>query len=216
MDISPIISNLRKFGFASINLESKNIELLLKAFRRLGRVTRSELIIKTPAEARPHSLSGRFGIGAFPHHTDFAFRAIPPRLLVLHNESDHAFQRATLVSAIDLLPPRLVRMLDRSSWYLSSRGRTFHVSARVPIGVGSAIRWDPLCLLAANAAAHECCEIIPCELSQLQVRHRWSAGSALIIDNWRCTHAREDIGGGGDHDRRIIRYEVWQHARMDI
>jgi hypothetical protein len=78
-------------------------------------------------------------------------------------------------------------------------------------------RYDgTLCLSAANAAAHECCELIPHQLSQSQVRHRWSPGSALIIDNWRSTHAREALEEGGDHDRRIIRYEVWQHARMDI
>ncbi|WP_413658734.1 TauD/TfdA family dioxygenase [Nitrobacter sp.] len=216
LNILQIISTLREFGFASINLATDEIEQLLKALRQRGRVTKSELIVKTPAEARPRSLSGRFGVGEFPHHTDFAFRPIPPRLLVLHNESSHAFQRATFVSAVDLLPARLLRTLDRSSWHLTNGGRTFNVSARIPIGDQSAIRWDPLCLSAANAAAHECCELIPHQLSQSQVRHRWSPGSILIIDNWRSTHAREALEGGGDHDRRIIRYEVWQHARMDI
>lgn len=216
MNISPIISTLGELGFASINLAADELEHFLKALRRIGRITRSELIVRTQAEARSNSLSGRFGVGGFPHHTDFAFRPIPPRLLILHNESSHVFQRGTFVSTVDLLPPKLLRTLDRSSWYLTNGGRTFNVSARISIGDRSAIRWDPLCLSAANAAAHECCELIPRQLSQSQVRHRWSPGSALIIDNWRSTHAREALEEGGDHDRRIIRYEVWQHARMDI
>ncbi len=72
-------------GFASFSLGAINEIELHRQLCALGVVSRTDLIVKSADEARPNTLSSRHGTGHFPHHTDFAFKPRPPRLIALCN-----------------------------------------------------------------------------------------------------------------------------------
>ena len=55
-------------------------ELLSSMRKQHFSISVSELKIKSVDKARANSLSAKYGRGAFPFHTDFAFRAIPTTL----------------------------------------------------------------------------------------------------------------------------------------
>lgn len=204
-------------GWQTVALDEVALGDVLRHLQRhVGTVTSSELRIKTPDEARPRSLSARYGTGAFPHHSDFAFRPTPPRLIVLVNSGARSFRRTTALSSLRGLPDMLDRSLTTSMWHLHTARGAFLVSGRYTLGRHIVGRWDVEFLQPSNSAAWACTDALPATLSERQVEHVWGPMTALIVDNWNCTHARSPSAGPADDEqRRLTRYEVWHHAGMD-
>jgi hypothetical protein len=202
-------------GYAFVPL-SNNLECLLQSLRRyVGKVTCTELAVRSPHDAKPNTMSRLFGKGEFPHHTDFAFRPLPPRLIFLVNDTDLAFDRVTYVTPLRLLPSNDINKIISSAWELRTPAGVFTVSGGFNIAGTHVLRWDTVFLQPSNETAIHCAEIIPEILRNHQIEHCWDQHSALLIDNWSCTHARGPAGSGViDMDRRLKRYEVWHHARM--
>src|SRR4051794_19082254 len=96
-------------GFASIPISEGTRPLLERALKqRIGGITATELSIKLQDEAKPNTLSAKYGAGEFPHHTDFAFRPQPPRLIALINSTDQAYERSTVVARFADLPENML------------------------------------------------------------------------------------------------------------
>jgi hypothetical protein len=207
--LKTLIASALTDGYVRIPLREYSEVELKSALSSLGPTTQSNLSVRAKENARPNSLSGTFGTGAFPHHTDFAFRPTPPRVIALCNQTDFYFQRGTALADLTALPVDLAGALKKSAWRLRSNGKVFIVSGCISIGSQFAFRWDPEVLTPANRDAARCASSIPAFLLNHQRIFRWCPRSALLINNWRFTHARESEILGASEDRRLVRYEVW-------
>jgi hypothetical protein len=203
-------------GIASISIADGGIEALSRALRRrIGATSSTNLQVKEHPEARRNTLSARYGSGPFPHHTDFAFCATPPRIIVLVNQTDNAFGRPTTVCNLANLGKREKAALSQSLWKLRTRARKFVVAGRTKLGRNFIHRWDLEVLSPSNGSAYFCKKILPNAFNGVETTRPWEPKSALLIDNWNCTHSRGRAGGEGDHQRQLLRIEVWHHAGMD-
>lgn len=199
-------------GFVSFST-SDWPHLRMQLTRTIGAITTTDLSVKEVDHARPNTLSARHGAGHFPHHTDFAFRPVPPQIVALVNESDQEFERPTYVTRLSSVTSDLVASLDRSAWSLRVRGKTFVVFGGLTVGKHTARRWDTEFLEPREANAFRCSRELPAILQANQDRYDWGPRTGLLIDNWSCTHAR----GIADNDtgrRQLTRYEIWHHAGM--
>lgn len=203
-------------GYYKFDLAAWPLHSALRTLRQENFVTKTELTVKTTAEARDRSLSKKYGENAFPFHTDFAFRAQPPRYLLLVNDSEQASSRATLVSRVSDLRSDWQRLLKRSQWKLTPRsGHSVIVSGFVARTIPGFWRFDADALEPFDDTARVCLKELPSKFAQNAESFEWSAHSALLIDNWACVHARAGNPGIDNERRSLTRYEVWQDARMD-
>ena len=158
------------------------------------------------AEARPNTLSSRFGMGAFPHHTDVAHWIVPARFLLLYCTNPGSGERPTLLidSAEWALAEWEKKAIFREVW------KTGHFRPHLcTIGWRTnnriAIRFDEACMVPMTLGAEK--------LRSNLVRHirgtpntriRWSPGKLLVIDNHRMLHARGETQDD-DRDRVLQR-----------
>ncbi|MDX1205057.1 hypothetical protein GOL97_17150 [Sinorhizobium medicae] len=204
-------------GFAAISLPDGSRPLLERALKqRIGPATATALSIKSHREARPKTLSEKYGAGEFPHHTDFAFRPYPPRLIVLINETDEKFERPTTVTRFVDLPKELRECHAKTLWNLKTKAGSFVVGGTTAIGKHIIHRWDVEFLSPHNGVAFFAKDRISKTLPRLEKIHRWEPRSALLLDNWNATHSRgRPQLGEDDRERRLHRLEAWHHAGMD-
>lgn len=212
-----ILKEFWGFGWQVFDLAVIDLFQIRKALtREIGLVTSSELSVRDASESKTNTLSSIHGAGSFPHHTDFAFQPIPPRAILLANPTETDFARPSHFSDLEQLSAEHRETLGRSLWELRVRDSAYLVGSKFNIFQRAGLRWDTEFLRPSNAAARRCESILPVELVALQQSHTWAAQTALLLDNWRFTHARGEPPGEDDRStRNIIRFEVWQHARLD-
>ncbi|MER8401540.1 hypothetical protein [Mesorhizobium sp. M1348] len=170
--------------------------------------------MKNAEEARANTLSARHGVNSFPHHSDFAFRPFPPRLIILINETQQSYETPTNVTRIIDLPKKMQDIHARSQWHLRVRGMAFVVGGMTAVGKHLIHRWDTDFLEPENGEAWACLQIIKKLVPRVESPHKWKPKSALLIDNWNCTHSRGYAKGGGEN-RELVRLEAWHHAGVD-
>lgn len=203
-------------GFVAIPFPDASRPLLDRALKqRIGAVTSTDLAIKSQEEARPKSLSAKYGDGQFPHHTDFAFRPYPPRLIILINETDEAYERPTTVTRFADLHEKARVLHARTLWSVKTKAGSFVVGGKSAIGRHTINRWDVEFLSPNNGIAKFAAERLSKAFSMLEKVHRWEPKSALLIDNWNCTHSRGEAPEVDDKKRQLVRLEAWHHAGMD-
>src|SRR5450759_1329286 len=131
LSASKLLTHVTKFGFCRFDADSNQISELIQSLRKHRfSVSNTSLQIWHALDARPNTLSKKYGTAAFPFHTDFAFRAMPPRYILLVNNTDMHFQRPTLVARIDLLTPALRNLVRNSMWKLVSSKKHYLVSGQ--------------------------------------------------------------------------------------
>jgi hypothetical protein len=136
-------------------------------------------------EAQSWSLSGRFGRGAFPWHTDGAISSDPPHWLMLRPLELSA---ATTTELLDP-GPTLCRRLERTVLLAKDHaGRARYLPALVPTHDFHRIRWDP----------RACRPDSPGLVSDLEdtaptVIVSWQLGMTLVLDNFRLLHRRPAV-----------------------
>lgn len=142
------------------------------------------LIPHTQESARPGTQSAKYGLGAFPWHTDGAIAKNPPRLIALHahSHSDTATEVLDLLTH-DGLCRGLQHMVLRTQ---SLTGPSRYVSAAERVGGVQRFRWDPDKLVICRPYTDP--GIATLEPSAII---DWRAGELLIVDNWRCLHRRQ-------------------------
>lgn len=214
MDFGSIIEQLSSQHFAVFSANSATIENITAFFRRNSyRTTTTILEMKTSENARQFSLSKKHGTGGFPFHTDFAFRAIPPRFVVLCNLSDSTFTRTTRVCALKMLNGDFIELLKGSIWQLqTSRGRCL-LNGEISLGSNKGFRWDTDFLYPDNDHALAAIKMALPIMQKSSIDLGWEPNSALLIDNWNCVHARS-FGDDADDNRKLLRIEAWGNGRM--
>jgi L-asparagine oxygenase len=147
---------------------------------------------QTLDEAKPNTLSSRYGVGSFPFHTDVAHWEDPARFLLLYCEQPGSGARPT-------------HLQDTLAWGLSSDDRkatltevwkTGHLHPHLCTVCNVrddrfAWRFDEGCMQPMTAGAKELRNALIDQIQGSQVIDVcWTAGSMLIIDNHRMLHAR--------------------------
>ncbi|SFH69818.1 hypothetical protein SAMN04487925_10153 [Bradyrhizobium sp. cf659] len=155
--------------------------------------------IQPSAEGTPNTYSGRYGLAAFPAHTDLAHWPEPPRYLWLRCLRGYDEVPTILFDGNRLIEQCGANLLSRS--LVRARrplaGRLHLMPLYLPSrnSAPARLRWDETYIVPASdvgvegftkmkAVIREQREIL-CPLS--------APGDTLIIDNWRMLHARSVV-----------------------
>jgi alpha-ketoglutarate-dependent taurine dioxygenase len=159
-----------------------------------------ELIPKDKDIAISNSFSKQHGRSFFPLHTDTAFWVEPARFIVLFSKNQS--QTATRV-----LP------LHRTQELLAVARRNNPIFLRQTVNgpiyshpwiedSGCRILYDPCYMQPVNRAAEEF-KAASLEIATDIQRIVWTGTNALVIDNWRVLHGRDDCS---DNDRVLYKF----------
>jgi hypothetical protein len=170
-----------------------NDQMARRLASMLGRVGRPELLKPKVNDDRQWSLSGMYGLGAFPWHSDGAVAATPPRWLMLRAVEIKQATYTELLKVDGLMMSEMRRttllVRDRSGGarYLPAIGHS---------GDRNAIRWDErTCKPQSSAVSRLMTE------AQATNRIGWSNGYVLFVDNYRILHRRPSVS---DVNGRIL------------
>lgn len=171
------------------------------------------------AAARPGSMSAFTGAGAQPMHTDAAYLASPPRYLVLEcvdPGETPCRTEAWVTNQTKLLEDR-PHLLTDPKWVFLGGGQSRFYSPVLDTVFGIArIRFDPCCMSAAYENKTGLSEVSGILASYTrQVSFEWTLRAFLIIDNWRCMHAR-GVGGESAPSRRLRRWYLGAQNGLGI
>jgi alpha-ketoglutarate-dependent taurine dioxygenase len=166
----------------------------------LGRASAAELVVpQNRAAADPWSLSGAYGLGGFPWHTDGAISTHPPRWLLLRAVR---LSQATCTKLLNP-DPSLLAVLRRTVVRAADRtGRVRYLPAAVPEEGRWRLRWDPrTCTPRTGLTVEEM------ERQPPSATIEWHEGRLLIVDNKRLLHKRPPVDGQAC--RVLERTYVW-------
>jgi L-asparagine oxygenase len=188
----------------------KSAELLAWACRLGNPISdpRDGCVVKTvapapTASAPPNTLSSRYGVGAFPFHTDGAHWRAPPGLLLIYCVHEGSGARPT-------------HLHDTSSWELDGEERRVLRNepwcvVEVPkpflcthLGPDDALRVNYDCMRPSGSASRAVAIIADRLAKRSAVSISWSPGNVLLIDNTRMLHAR-GTALMPDPDRQLTR-----------
>jgi alpha-ketoglutarate-dependent taurine dioxygenase len=199
MDIADVIFEVRKVGWARIPyaLES-NLGTLAGQFGEVvpsgfGSASVDILEVKDATSATSRSLSGIYGRGAFPFHTDQAKELHPPRYMLLRHLAGDT-RRPTLLVRFDALQFTEQQLYGlRSAVFLVNGGRgRFYSSIICRTATGQEfVRLDQHCMRPAHKRSGSVMEDFQSALARhTPVEIHWNSESVLVVDNWRVLHAR--------------------------
>jgi len=140
--------------------------------------------------SNPNTLSSRYGLSAFPYHTETAYRRKPIRYLMLYCQNPGSGGRSTqLVDFFDLPFTRIEeRILSSEVWKVVQIQTPFLTTIFKP---ESFLRFDMACMVPAMTGCSEAANIIHERLSTFQaINIAWETNDLLIVDNFRMLHAR--------------------------
>ena len=208
-----VFKELERKGIAVVNGIQSEEELLTLA-KSLGKIrlnqNGSATSILRPRTGR-NSIRGTFsqvyGLSPFPLHTDTAFLSVPVRYLVFGMIGSSSC--ATTYIHFDEICKASKNLMSvaKQAVYLSD---TFeerkYIGAAFTHNGRNGIRFDANVMRPMNAHARKFHECISHALSLLPVnRIVWPGNRAVIIDNWKILHGREEAI---NEDRQILRIYV--------
>ena len=200
-----ILSALSSLGYAEL-AGMQDVGQVLRATEVLGRVMPlnglavQELVPRDKDVVFSNSFSKHYGHGSFPLHTDTAFWLEPARFVILYSraKSDAATRVLPLQQTRDLMAiarcnnPIFLRKTVNGPIYSHpwAHDRGCHTI------------YDPCYMKSVNRAAEDFV-VAALESAIYAKRFVWDGTNALVIDNWRVLHGRDDCSDG---DRVIYRF----------
>jgi alpha-ketoglutarate-dependent taurine dioxygenase len=188
--------------------------------RRLGRIMPSRLGSQEHDVLRPYSetaaprksMSAVTGTEAQPMHTDGAYYPRPPRFLLFRCVEPGEAECNTLIWTLDfnlLLKERPPALIQRG-WVVRGGGippfycRVFNWNSYGE----NFIRFDPCCMLPPDRD-ERAAQAVRARLEAYAHLHvvTWRRGDLLLVNNWRCLHARGD-GAARAPARRLDRWMI--------
>jgi hypothetical protein len=161
------------------------------------------------------SMSSITGIDEQPMHTDAAYFPWPPHYLAFECVDPGETDCPTYVWALDwqrILHDR-PDILTCPGWVArGGRHRPFYCEIlRVELEDGGLVRFDPCCMTPPKSQGM----LIGKAQNTLReyansLQFTWKRGDVLLVDNWRCLHAR---GNAGSAPSRIIRRWMLEGSR---
>ena len=158
------------------------------------------------ADARPNTLSHRYGTGEFPLHTDTAFWPLPAKYVLLRAVAGGT-RRQTCIMSFDCLlqscQRSILNLIEKSVWKVNSIRTRFYCSMRFRAGARRGWRYDSNCMVPANDAARALADILHDVIKQAPREYiNWTPGYTLILSNWTVLHGRG--AAPDDEGKRII------------
>lgn len=160
--------------------------------------------------APPTSMSAVTGAGPQPPHTDGAFVAEPHRYVALLCLDPGEVSCPTHVWALDLdrLAADRPPLISQVIWLARGGSHPFYCTVLDVRNGRPRIRFDEICMAIPDAQPETTIAARTCLQSYAQrCDFDWEQGAMLIVDNWRCLHAR----GSGAHlapSRRLRRWNI--------
>ncbi|HXE43040.1 MAG TPA: hypothetical protein VN516_08450 [Candidatus Baltobacteraceae bacterium] len=159
----------------------------------------------TPREwANPASLSARYGIGAFPLHTDTAHWRKPARYVILRAVQISRGNRPTLLLDKDSLDFELGdRFLLKRAVFTVRNGRNSFLTTIFPEDE-KFLRFDRDCMFPKTSSSTCALDLILSAVEKRPtIKIHWRINDTLVFDNWRFLHGRNQQVG--KHvDRRLL------------
>jgi alpha-ketoglutarate-dependent taurine dioxygenase len=158
------------------------------------------------AQAKPRSLSARYGTHSFPWHSDGAFWPTPPRYLVLGCvSSTEASARTEVVQASNL---DIFKSESAMTSLFAIRNGRKSFYATVASQSYSYVRHDPGCMEPLNKEGKK----LQCNIERSAEDHYtcliWESGMIVVVDNWKCLHRRSRVHDSERDTRHLIRIAV--------
>lgn len=180
-----------------------SIKELLRLLRP-EKVLCQRLLPRTAEAARPNSLSSRYGLDAFPFHTDFATAEIPPRLILLaatrpRRAKTLLFDTDGLIEnfGYEHLKRCIFLQKDRKSRYCrlltTSNGKLRFI-------------YNHDIMIPYNSEAREVENYITSGIGRVHSID-WSECRFALIDNWNVFHAREACKAKDSVG--LLRFAIW-------
>jgi L-asparagine oxygenase len=174
------------------------------------------LMPQTTFEAKPNTLSSRYGAKAFPLHTETAYWRTPARFLAFYCSDPGAGRRRTLLVDTQQweLDRRQLALLRSEVWKVVSGRNRFLCTLFRSNARSAAVRFDKECMTPAVPTKVGSMVLIRDLIAQAkQTEISWNKGDLLIVDNHRILHGRS-TSQINDPDRRLLRIllktdEVW-------
>jgi hypothetical protein len=163
------------------------------------------------ASAPQASMSATIGTDAQPMHTDCAYYHLPPHYIALQCLEPGEAYCPTHVWALNLM--RLQKsdsaVMRRAQWLSSGGGIAPFYCSILDMQNGIVrTRFDPLCMHPVSGTSHVLVDVRKTlEDCSQQIEFGWKRGNLLIIDNWRCLHAR-GVGADRAPSRMLRRWLI--------
>ena len=137
-------------------------------------------------QARPNSLSARYGKGALPLHTDGAHLSEPPDLVLLAADQPSAVP-TLLWKHASMKRPRSEHTALQHGVFLVDRGADSFLCTAL---AGHRLRYDPGCMTPCDERSRMVAHVFS-QAVEWAVEYRWEhPGQILLIDNRQVLHAR--------------------------
>jgi alpha-ketoglutarate-dependent taurine dioxygenase len=155
---------------------------------------------QTPEQAHPRSLSAKYGLAAFPLHTDGAHLERPPDLTILEAASETEIPTLLYDLGSARLPNDLEHALLNGVFSVGGGTSSFYAHAIDQHGL---VRYDPGCMFPVDPTARAASAWLA-EASASATEHYWKPGESLVIANRRCLHGRPDVTENPDRTLRRL------------
>ncbi len=178
-----------------------------------------DLIPRAKASAPHASMSARTGPDEQPMHTDAAYDPCPPRYIAFQCLEPGEVSCPTHVWALNLalISKERPAVLTNINWISHGGGRPpFYCPVMDVLRGETRIRFDPFCMRPICWHAETLVEAKQAlENYSRRFSFDWERESMLIVDNWRCLHAR---GRDGDKapSRKLRRWSIGANHGLDI
>lgn len=192
------MNNIEKNGYCVIdNFCHFELTLFARSFGEIRSDPRSPELIREirPQEfdnAKPNTLSSRYGLSSFPFHTDAAHWEEPARFLMFYCVNPGEGNRPTYLqdSREWQLDEHELDLASRALWAISSRNPKLSTMARI-VDENLHIKYDADCMRPMSKLTRELHDLIKKKISTSnRVYVNWNAGDLLVIDNARMLHSR--------------------------
>ena len=176
-------------------------EFLSEISTTLGALAEEARLVPRDSREDDWSLSGAYGRGEFPWHTDGAISTSPPRWMVLQSDS----QTSVGTELLDPDPVLLAKFRKATLRAADARGRVRYLPALVPSTKNAhRIRWDPRTCPATNPALNA--EVTSLPASRIV---DWRKNTVALVDNHRILHRRPAVQ---EEHRELKRFYIREES----
>ena len=156
-----------------------------------SKINIQNLTVKKSTESNHHSLSGKYGIGFFPHHTDEAWLRTPPKYILLRFVSGDYSRNTYFKRFSDILKEFSRDELAEAIWSCNTGSQSFYTTLRFHSNYESGYRFDLNIFRPANSKAKVIHNHLVKECNYLGEEFiKWKPNRVAIFDNWNFLHAR--------------------------
>lgn len=196
-------------SFHEDGLELRDMQAAIMQIADVALLGQPRLLIAYTKENAPKgSMSSHIGLSAQPYHTDCATWPSPPRFMSLTCVEDGEFPTATRILEIDhhqLIADRPAAIFEdiwafQANGFVASYNSIYHAT----LDQNYRLKFDPLVMRSPNNNIGSALDMLISFGRKREVFLR--KGEWLVIDNWRCLHARAKVLSGSQ--RKILR-QYW-------